>query len=289
MNFTHLKAFYITARAKSFTEAAHELRVSKSTISLQVKDLEIYFNFPLFKRTSRSIELTPEGNIVFSFAEKIFATADQMENTIADLNSAQSGILKIGATRLFAEYILPKIIQILKINNPGMKLQLYTGLSKEILKKVINFEYHAGINGRVPYPDNVICKQISKQKLCFITKDDMGARIRIQDLSNYPLILGEEGSATREYIISEFSNKNIPLNKFIESQSPSATKRMVELGMGGAFLPTYSVVEDVRKGRFNQVEVTDDLNLYIDLIYLRERKQSKKLKSLISAFAGVSV
>jgi len=283
MNFIHLKAFYTAAKTKSFTQAAQELRVSKSTISLQVKNLEYYFNLPLFKRTSRSMELTSEGKIVFSYAEKIFSAANQMEIAIADLSSEQSGILKIGTTRLFAEYVLPRVIQNLKKKNPRLKLQLYTGLSKEILKKVIDFEYHAGINGKVPYPDNIICKHISKQKLCFITNDDMGTRIRIQDLSNYPLILGEEGSATREYIIKEFLNRNVPLNNFIESQNPSATKQMVQLGMGGAFLPAYSIEEDVRKGRFKKVEVLDDLNLYIDLIYLKERKKSKALRSFNSA------
>lgn len=289
MNFIHLKAFYAVAKAKSFTQAAQELRVSKSTISLQVRNLEIYFNLPLFKRTSRSIELTAEGSIIFFHAEKIFSTANQMESAIADLSSAQSGALKIGSTRLFAEHILPNIIHNLKRNSPGLKLQLYTGLSREILKKVIDFEYHAGINGRVPYPDNIICKQISKQKLCFITKDDMGARIRIQDLSEYPLILGEEGSATREYIIKEFSSRNVPLNNFIESQNPSATKQMVQLGMGGAFLPAYSIEEDVKKGRFNKVEILDDMKLYIDLIYLKERKKSKALRSFISTVLQASV
>lgn len=288
MNFTHLKAFYTTARLKSFNRAAQELRVSPSTISLQVRTLENYYNIPLLKRTSRSVELTAEGIMVFSYAEKIFSTANQMESAIADLGTVQSSRLKIGSTRLFAEYILPKIIQKLRENNPGLRLQLYTGLSREILKKVIDFEYHAGINGRVPYPDNIIRKQISKQKLCFITSDDLGARIRIQDLSNYPLILGEEGSATREYIINEFSNRNIPLNNIIESQNPSTTKQMVQLGMGGTFLPAYSIEEDVRKGRFKRVEVIDDLNLYIDLIYLKERKKSKALRSFISAVLEAS-
>jgi DNA-binding transcriptional LysR family regulator len=288
MNFTHLKSFYTVVRLKSFTLAAQELSVSQSTISQQVRNLENRYNFPLFKRTSRLVELTAEGEMVFSYAEKIFSMENEMENAIADLNAVRMGSLKIGSTRLFAEYVIPKIFQKLRENNPDLKLQLYTGLSREILKKVIHFEYHAGINGRVSYPDNLIYKQISKQKLCFITSEDLGPRIRIDDLSNYPLILGEEGSATREYIINEFSKRKIPLNNYIESQNPSATKQMVQLGMGGALLPAYSVEEDIRKGRFRKVEVLDDLNLYIDLIYLKERKNSKALRSFISAVLDAS-
>jgi DNA-binding transcriptional LysR family regulator len=288
MNFTHLKAFYNVAKYRSFTLAARELNVSQSTLSLQVQNLERQYDIPLIKRTKKAIELTDEGKIVFSYAKRIFSLAHEMERTIEDLNATQSGKLKIGSTQLLARYMLPNIFLALKESNPELRIQLYTGLSREILSKVIDFEYHVGLIGRVSYPGNIICKQISKQKLHLITTDRINDQIRLKDLSNYPLILREEGSATREYIINEFAKRNIPLNNYIESQNPDAIKRMVHLGMGGAFFPSYSIEEDVQEGRFRKIEIVDHLYLCIDLIYLMERRKSKTLRSFISVVSEYS-
>jgi DNA-binding transcriptional LysR family regulator len=167
-----------------------------------------------------------------------------------------------------------------------LKLQLYTGLSREVLQKVIDFEYHVGINGRVSYPGNIIFKQISKHRLYFITTDKMKDQIYLKDLSNYPLIVREKGSATREYIINEFTRRNIPLNNVIESQNPSNIKSMVHLGMGGAFFPNYAIAEEVKEGKFKRIEILDDLFLYIDVIYLKERKKSKTIQSFVGAATG---
>jgi len=58
---------------------------------------------------------------------------------------------------------------------------------------------------------------------------------------------------------------------------------MVQLGMGGAFFPEYAIKEDIRQGKFRQVEVAEDLYLSIDLIYLLERKKLKALQDIVSA------
>ncbi len=288
MNFTHLKAFYTVANNGSFTQAAQQLHVSQSTLSMQVQSLEKYYDLTLFKRTKKGVDITAEGEVLYSYAKRIFALSDEMETTIGDLNASQSGKLTVGSTRLFAHYVLPNVVLALKETNPGLKLQLYTGLSREVLQKVIDFEYHVGINGRVSYPGNIIFKQISKHRLYFITTDKMKDQVYLKDLSNYPLILREEGSATREYIINEFTRRNILLNNVIESQNPSNIKNMVHLGMGGAFFPNYAIAEEVKEGKFKKIVILDDLFLYIDVIYLKERKKSKTIQSFVEAATGYS-
>ncbi len=288
MNFTHLKAFYSVVKYKSFTQAARELNVSQPTLSLQVQNLEKQYDIPLLKRTKKVIELTDEGKIVFSYAEKIFSLAGEMENTIEDLNSSKSGDLKIGSTPTLAHYMLPNLILKLKENNPNLKLQLFTGLSREVLGKVLDFEYHVGIIGRVSYPSNIIYKELLNPRLYFITTDEMKEKIWLKDLSNYPIIFPEHGSATREYIINEFQKRNIALNNYIDCENASALKNMVHLGMGGGFFPLYGIEKEVKEGKYRCLEILDELSLHIDLIYLLERKKSQTMKTFVSALKGYS-
>lgn len=281
MNFAHLKAFYHVADCKSFTLASKRLNLSQSTLSLQVQSLEKQYGLPLLKRNKKIFELTEEGELVFSYARSIFSLAHDLQNAIEDLNTRS---LKIGSTPTLAHYIMPKVIRTLKETNSQLKIQLYTGLSKEVLQKVINYEYHVGLIGRTDSQGNIISKRVAEPRLYFITSDGgMPARIHLRDLANYPLILAEEGSTTRAYIIEEFKKFDVPLNNYIDSENAQAIKDMVHLGMGGAFFPLYAIEADVREKKYRMIEIIDDLHLTINFIYLKERRNLNMVKKFLVA------
>ncbi len=280
MNFNHLRAFHSVADCKSFTVAAEKLHVSQSTLSLQVQSLEKKYGIVLINRHKKAFTLTEEGKTIFAYAQEIFTLAYDLNNAIEDLITCN---LKIGSTPTLAHYVLPGVIRVLKDWQPSLKVELYTGLSREILKKLVNFDYHVALIGRVEYPSNIICKTIAQPKLFFITAESMKEIIRLSDLSNYPIILPEQGSATRDYIIHEFSKRDIPLNNCIDCENAQAIRNMVQLGMGGAFFPLYSIAEDVREGRYHKSELAEDLHLTIDVVHVRERKNMKVVKNFITA------
>jgi DNA-binding transcriptional LysR family regulator len=288
MNFTRLKAFYSVARHKSFTLAAREMNVSQSTLSLHVQQLERQYDIPLIKRGKNSFNLTEEGKLAFTYAKKIFSLADELNIKLEEKGSPSSGIIRIGCAPSIAQYIVPKIVLSLKEKNPGLELQINTDIAREILKKVLNYECHVGMIGRIAYPDNIIYKQILKPRFHFITSDPkMNDQIRLTDLANYPLVLPERWSVTREYIVNEFHRRNIPLGDCIHCENVSAIKQMVHLGLGGSFFPYYAIEEDVKEGKYRNIEILDDLFLNIDLIYLAKRRKSNTLKSFISTLKNL--
>jgi DNA-binding transcriptional LysR family regulator len=281
MNFAHLKAFYHVADCKSFTVASQRLNVSQSTLSLQVQSLERRFGLSLIKRHKKSFELTTEGELVFSYARSIFSLVYNLDNVVEDLNTRN---LKIGSTPTLAHYIMPNVIRSLKETNPQLKIQLYTGLSKEVLQKVINYEYHVGLIGQANFPGNIIKRQVAEPRLYFITSDsEFPARIHLRDLADYPLILAEEGSTTRAYIIERFRKLGVPLNDCIDCENAQAIKDMVHLGIGGAFFPIYAIEADIRENKYRKIEIVDDLHLTISIIYLRERRKIEILKKFLDA------
>jgi len=280
MNFTHLKAFYSVALCNSFTEAARMLNISQSTLSLQVQSLEKKHGISLIKRNRRSFELTDEGRVVFEFARQIFALADNLGSAIEDLKVSS---LKIGSTPTLAHFVMPGVIMALKKINPLLKYELYTGLSRELLTKVREFEYHVALIGRVEYPDNIISKNVAEPRLHFITAEPMDETIRLADLAGYPIILPERGSATRDYIIREFQQRDISLNICMDCENSEAIRNMVRLGMGGAFFPLYGILEDVRAKKYHQCAIEEDLHLTLDVVYLKERRTMKVIRDFIAA------
>jgi DNA-binding transcriptional LysR family regulator len=97
----------------------------------------------------------------------------------------------------------------------------------------------------------------------------------LKDLQNCPIILPEKGSATREYIISEFNKRNLLMTIYVECENPPAIKHMVHFGLGGAFFCLYDIEDDVKQRRFRKINLIENLSLNYDLIYLKERKDSK--------------
>ena len=283
LNFKHFRSFYSVAKNKSFTLASRELYLSQPTISLQVAEMEKYLNNPLLQRKGKNVELTEEGQIVFQYAEKIFTLSDELEKEFSDLYNLISGTLKIGVAYVTLRNLVPNLISGLKERYPSIGLQLFTGLSKDILKKVIDYEYHVGVIARVKYPDNLVYKEIAREALYFITREEFADEINLKDLAGYPIVMQAEGAAHREIIIAGFQERNIPLRICIETEDPNTQKSMVEIGIGGAFMPRSTIEEDVKKGRFKMAAIRDGLYFHFDAIFLMERRKSRAVRAIISA------
>ena len=64
----------------------------------------------LFERSHGKIALTPAGQMVVTYAERILGLSEEMETRVADLTGAMGGPLLLGASLTIAEYILPRIL-----------------------------------------------------------------------------------------------------------------------------------------------------------------------------------
>jgi DNA-binding transcriptional LysR family regulator len=279
MNVNHLKAFYEVAKARSFTLAARKLNVSQPTLSMQVKSLEKRFAVPLIKRNKKAFELTEEGSLVFGHAENIFALIHDLKR---ELENFETNNMIIGSTPYISNHVLPDVLLAIQEKHSNVKVQIYTGLSLEVLEKVVDYEYHLAVIGRLPYPDNIVSIPLLKTKLLFISKEDLGERVSLKELASYPIILPELGSATRDYLIRQFAAMNLTITNTINCENPPAIRHMVHLGMGGAFFPLFTIQHEVRAGLFHMAEVEEGLFVDYDLIFLRDRRSSNLVKIFTS-------
>jgi len=77
-----LRIFAVAARHRSFTEAALALNLTQSAISHRIRGLEDELGFPLFKRLTRRLELTPQGEIL---AHRVDRAVGDIDRSIAEL------------------------------------------------------------------------------------------------------------------------------------------------------------------------------------------------------------
>lgn len=124
-NFVLLRAFEAAARLESFTLAAHELHLTPSAISHQIRELEENFGTSLFRRSHRRVEPTPEGHRLLQSLTRIM---DALEACCAEVSLAPSGqVLSVYcAPSLAVKWLGPRLPGFMT-DNPDITIRLSSG------------------------------------------------------------------------------------------------------------------------------------------------------------------
>lgn len=147
-------------KEKSFSKAAQNLFISQPSLSARIKKIEDQIGVPLFDRSTSPLQLTESGRIYIQAAQEILQIEQNVENQINNLNTLKTGRLSIGASNLFAAYVLPSLIAHFKQKYPyidirvteGNTAQLEDMLSSNSLDLVIdNYQYNPAIYSKKLY------------------------------------------------------------------------------------------------------------------------------------------
>lgn len=126
-----LRAFTTVAETGSFTAAADVVGRSQSAVSQKIIRLEELLGRPLFKRTSRSLVLTGEGERLLSAARRMLEFNDMAVRTLVDPTDVEH--LRIGISEDFVPQHLPSLLAKFAVLCPAVRLELMTGLSCNLL------------------------------------------------------------------------------------------------------------------------------------------------------------
>ena len=97
LNYHHLRHFWMIARHRSMTKAAAKLKISQSTLSEQLAELEDWLGQPLFDRRGRELHLTDAGRVALEHAETIFNTGHELITRFRQSGQNRQRVLRIGA------------------------------------------------------------------------------------------------------------------------------------------------------------------------------------------------
>ena len=104
INYELYKVFYHVAVTLSFSDASRQLYISQSAVSQSIKVLEKKLNQQLFIRSTKRVQLTPEGEILFKHIEPAMNLIRQGENQLLEDRSLGGGELRVGASDTICRY-----------------------------------------------------------------------------------------------------------------------------------------------------------------------------------------
>ncbi|GLP96249.1 LysR family transcriptional regulator [Paraferrimonas sedimenticola] len=190
VNFNQLNAFVTVAKTGSFSAAGRQLGKAQSAISNLVMNLEIDLNVSLFNRTSRSVELTPIGEVLLEEAEFILRRCEAFVLIAKAHNRQQETQLRMAVTDVVdygEQYNDFAVYQELLKKFPELKLSIYEDSSHDALSGLENDIYDCALIGhtakdidRYHYlslptvPQHICCaKEHPLAKLPVVTASDL--------------------------------------------------------------------------------------------------------------------
>lgn len=111
LNYHHLRYFWTVAKEGSLARAAAKLHVSQPSISEQIRELENALGEKLFRREGRNNKLTDAGQIVFQYAEEIFALGSELVNAVKQRPGARKLRFYVGVADSFPKLVTNEILK----------------------------------------------------------------------------------------------------------------------------------------------------------------------------------
>lgn len=170
--FRWKKYVYEVYKEKSFSKAAQNLYISQPSLSARIKKIEEQIGVPLFDRSTSPLCLTECGEVYIKAAGEIFDIEQNFENYVNNLSELKSGTLAVGASNLFAAYVLSTLITQFKEQFPDVNVQMTEGntsqleemLGNNTLDFVIdNYHYDSALYSRELYCREEILLAVPKQ------------------------------------------------------------------------------------------------------------------------------
>nr|WP_288709619.1 LysR family transcriptional regulator [uncultured Dorea sp.] len=178
--FVWKKYVYEVYKERSFTKAAQNLYISQPSLSARIKKIEEIIGEPLFDRSTTPLQLTEVGKVYIEAAEEITQIEQRVENYINDLAGLKTGNLAVGASTLFAAYVVPSLITQFNQKFPDVHIQLIEGntaeleemLGSNVLDFVIdNYHYDSILYNKELYCEENILLAVPKH---FAVNEELG-------------------------------------------------------------------------------------------------------------------
>ncbi len=286
MDFDQLTTFVQVAKLKSFSKAGQKVFRSQSAVSAQIRQLEQAYHAKLLDRSAKSVELTPAGEVLFEFAERLLRLRDESMQVVADRGSVVQGPVTFGANEATCLYLLPDILAEFQRRYPLVHISIYRNFSHKILQRLEDGSLDLGIVTLPVKSPNLKMHIINRDRLRFFvsSKNSLAQRshVTLDEVAAAPLIFPKTGY-TRQVLDKLFRPHRSRIRVSMELPSIGMIKTFVAADVGISIISESFARDQVKSGEVKLLNVEGvDLYRELALVYRRDRSLPRAVQSLIA-------
>lgn len=265
VNLELFRVFYTVAKCGSLTKAAEELYISQPAVSQAIKQLESQLGGQLFNRTHKGMELSETGGKqIFDTVEKALKLFDEAESKYLELKDSATGVIRICASDTVSTHFLLPIIKEYHKRFPDVNLILQNGTSAETIELLKNKKGDVGfVNLPIDDSDINLMNTVMQLHDTFVASQTFSeltqGEVDLKRLQDYPLLMLELSTATRQAIVSFAHSQGIHLHPEIELASLELMTELAKNGIGIACIPREFVKHEIEAGTLQEIKTVPSL------------------------------
>ena len=243
MTLDQLQSLRAIIETGSFRSAAVRVHRTQPAVTHQIKALEREMGHALIDR--KTAAPTPAGALFYAQARKLLTDADALRAAMRDFDETASSELRLGTSDTTALYILPKIVQRFRRQQPKAKLHIVNRPTEIIATLVERGDLDLGILTLPTVRAALEERMLFQQELVLVVskRHALAKRpvIRLRDLHGEPILLLEEVTRTGRLLRDYFAERDFAPNVVLDTSSFEVIKRYVAEGIGISFLPKETI------------------------------------------------
>src|SRR5881275_526866 len=197
MDFDQLITFLEVAKQGSFSRAGEKVFRSQSAVSAQIRQLEQEYGDRLLDRSGKTVKLTPAGQVLFEYAERLRNLRDESLMAVADHGRMPRGTLLVGANEATCLYVLPEVFAEYCRLYPGVQISIYRNFSYKIIEKLENGSIDVGIVTLPVKSSSLKSHPIFRDQLMLMVSPQNALAqhevVPISEIAKQPLLLPKTG------------------------------------------------------------------------------------------------
>ena len=294
MDFKHLESFVAVVDEGSFSNAAARLQLSQSMVTIHIRNLETELGTRLLNRTTRSMELSADGQTFYYYAKQMLKLNRDSMFALSRANQDENAI-NILATPYTSRYYLAKKIAEFQRLHPEVSFNITVGYNSEIANKLKTggFQF-AFCNMKIMDTDYAV-KRYNTSRLVVITPNES----RFRDLEgcafpvemfNQERLITRSGSSALQQEFLRWIKQNAPgtkLNVVTSIDDTETIKQLVAEGIGISVISEVAVGGFIEEGKLLSFPLEGAMPHY--LYFVSKKKYLSPLQAQFRDFIQDSV
>ncbi|MEY8349784.1 LysR family transcriptional regulator [Bacillus cereus] len=234
MNLQDFVAFYMVAQEKSISKAAVRLNFVQSNITAKIKRLEAEYETQLFYRHRNGVTLTPAGEILLKYAEKMIQLLNESKREIK-YTKLPGGMLKIGAMETAAAVRLPNILSNYHTKYPEVEIGIQTNSTEKLTEKILLHELEGAFVANITEDPALEKIEVFQEEMMLLSKRKFLLDHKYMEEQSF--IVFQSGCFYRKVLEEWLLSEGIVPRKVMELNSLDGIIGCVKAGLGVSMLP----------------------------------------------------
>lgn len=251
LNYHHLRYFWMVAKEGSLARAAAKLHVSQPSISEQIRELEDALGEKLFRREGRGNKLTDAGQVVFGYADDIFALGQELLNAVKQRPGARQVRLYVGVVDSFPKLVTNEILAPVFTLPQTVHVICREGKMEDLLAQLAAHRLDLVLSDEPPSSSTnfkTFSHPLGETTTTFCAESKLATKLKRgfpKSLNDAPALLPAENTTLRRALEKWFREQHIAPRVVAEFEDLALMKVMAAKGRGFIAMPTVAVKDAV--------------------------------------------